>query len=44
MQAISTLFAAAQVPARWHLGVVRCGEKLSRTTGMRMLSGWGLRR
>ena len=31
VQAISTLLAAAQVPTRLSLGVVRCGLKLSQT-------------
>jgi hypothetical protein len=37
VRAISTLFAAAQVPTRWHFFVVGCGEKLSRTIAIRTL-------
>ncbi|GAA4835443.1 hypothetical protein GCM10023235_07710 [Kitasatospora terrestris] len=47
MQAISTLFAAARVPTRWHRLVIRCGEWLSHRTGesvARRTSSWKDRR
>lgn len=40
----STLFAAAQVPTRWHFLVVRCGKKLSQTIAMRVSGGRRVRR
>lgn len=39
VQAISVLFAAGQVSARWHFFVVRCGEKLSHTIAIRTVGG-----
>jgi len=39
VQAISTLFAVAQVPTRVSLRVLRCGLKLSQMIAMRVDGG-----
>jgi hypothetical protein len=44
VQAISTLLAAAHVPTRASLAVVRCGLKLSQMIAMRVAGGYRERR